>query len=264
MTFKVTAPDGNVTTQTTTDICLPAGATQRAYIQYRMPGTPGALKVEITTSDNLLTDTVQINGTVVELQENTPPDPKANDRNDTFVVPVTPTFADETQHSWVTYTCDDSTGEWVYTEHEHHEVLRAVLSAQPDEHVPTAEGKNMKSGYGMNLTVTARAAQNAGVLMPQTVVAYFPEFRYKDYWRLLEPISGGAVTTAGYQLKENPWSQANARVHFTPLWYPDGPYKVYVTVRDMWTPVGELKQATTDTITIGGSVHDDWYVAKGE
>ena len=264
VSFKVTAPDGSVTTQTTTDICLPAGATQRAYIQYHMPAEPGALKVEITTSDNLLTDTVQINGTVVELKENTPPDPKANDRNDSFVVPVTPSFADETQHTWVTYTCDDSTGEWVYTEHEHHEVLRAVLSAQPDEHVPTAEGKDMKSGYGINLTVTARAAQNDGVLMPQTVVAYFPEFRYKDYWRLLEPISGGAATTAGYQLKENPWSQANARVHFTPLWYPDGPYKVYVTVRDMWTPVGELKQATTDTITINGSVHDDWYVAKAE
>ena len=122
----------------------------------------------------------------------------------------------------------------------------------------------MKSGYGITMSVTAGGAKNTDVLMPQTVVGYFPESRYKDYWRLLERTSPDSSPTASFELKENPWSQTTARVHFTPLWYPDKPYKVFVTVRDMWTPVGELKQAVTDTITIQGSVHDDWYVAKGE
>ncbi len=93
--------------------------------------------------------------------------------------------------------------------------------------------------------------------MPQTLGGVFPGVPLQ---RLLTVAgvhhAGGAATTAGYQLKENPWSQANARVHFTPLWYPDGPYKVFVTVRDMWTPVGELKQATTDTR------HDWWQRAR--
>lgn len=264
VTFRVTAPDGRVSTHTYADVCLPAGATQRAYIKYRVPTTPGALRVDITTSPNLIADTVTINAKVVELKENTPPDPKATDRNDSFVVPVTPTFANVTQHEWISYTCENVGGDWVYTEHEHHETLRAGLNVQPDARVPTAEGKNMKSGYGITMSVTAGGAKNTDVLMPQTVVGYFPESRYKDYWRLLERTSPDSSPTASFELKENPWSQTTARVHFTPLWYPDKPYKVFVTVRDMWTPVGELKQAVTDTITIQGSVHDDWYVAKGE
>ncbi|MDY4785542.1 hypothetical protein [Pygmaiobacter massiliensis] len=264
VTFRVTAPDGRVSTHTYADVCLPAGATQRAYIKYRVLTTPGALRVDITTSPNLIADTVTINAKVVELKENTPPDPKATDRNDSFVVPVTPTFANVTQHEWISYTCENVGGDWVYTEHEHHETLRAGLNVQPDARVPTAEGKNMKSGYGITMSVTAGGAKNTDVLMPQTVVGYFPESRYKDYWRLLERTSPDSSPTASFELKENPWSQTTARVHFTPLWYPDKPYKVFVTVRDMWTPVGELKQAVSDTITIQGSVHDDWYVAKGE
>ena len=49
------------------------------------------------------------------------------------------------------------------------------------------------------------------------------------------------------------------RVHFTPVWYPDGYYPVYTYVMDMWTPSGMLSTGVTDSVYIQGSMYDDWY-----
>lgn len=48
----------------------------------------------------------------------------------------------------------------------------------------------MKSGYGINETVTASISGNGQHTELQNAVAYFPEFYYKTYWRLLEYTNG--------------------------------------------------------------------------
>lgn len=49
----------------------------------------------------------------------------------------------------------------------------------------------------------------------------------------------------------------NQKVHFTPIWFPDGKYAVYAEVIDAWTPDGMLSVNLTDEITIKGSLYDD-------
>ena len=85
-------------------------------------------------------------------------------------------------------------------------------------------------------------------------MSYFPEFSYDTYWRLLEKT--GANT---FSFKENEYSTYSRRVHFTPVWYPDGYYPVYTYVMDMWTPSGMLSTGVTDSVYIQGSMYDDWY-----
>ena len=225
MKFTVKSTDGSTTTHTFSDVCLPAGATQRAYVSFHIPDTPGAMVVDITTSSNITPDVTKIQANVVELVENTPPDPKGTDRNDSFTESSLPGFSSATQHSWTTYTCNKVGDVWEYQEIPHSIVLTPSMSIQADEQVPTAEGEEIKSGYGINVNVLTRMSGNGtgDIIAPQTVISYYPEFGYQDYWRILEP-SNRTQTQASFHLKENPYSIVKNRVHFLPVWYPDGVY----------------------------------------
>ncbi len=88
-----------------------------------------------------------------------------------------------------------------------------------------------------------------------------PEFGYGTYWRLLERLTSG--TTARFQFAKNIYSTYNQRVHFSPVWFPDGSYTVNTHVMDIWTPAGMLAMNLTDDVTISGSLYDDWHIAPG-
>ena len=107
----------------------------------------------------------------------------------------------------------------------------------PDDIVPTASGKNMKSGYGVKENANARLSSNAPsshYTTAQTAVSYFSEFKYQTYWRLLSRRQNGLNST--FQFKENPYSTYNRNVHFSPVWYPDhSDYTVYTRIIDAWT-----------------------------
>ena len=49
---------------------------------------------------------------------------------------------------------------------------------------PMENGRTMKSGYGINESVTASVSSNqsSAITYPQNAVSYFPEFEYKTYW----------------------------------------------------------------------------------
>ena len=119
----------------------------------------------------------------------------------------------------------------------------------------------MKSGYGVKVSVTGDvdgSAPNSHITGLQTAVAYFPEFQYKSYWRLLDLTRSGNPSTL--QFKTNKYSTYNRRVHFTPLWYPDSKYEVSVYAFDAWTPAGMLVANLSDYVTIKGNLYDDWHV----
>ncbi len=264
VTFKVTAPNGNVNHLVFDKVCLPTGESERAWVKYHIPNTEGNIKVEISNTQNVYVDTSVIHGTVERIKPNDPPDPKFADQNKGFSVPPLPDFKDSVQHIWKTYTAHNNNGTWEYQQVEHKAGLNTILNIQPDERVKTAQGKEMKSGYGFNATVTAKHGSTASesIVAPQIAVSYFPEFRYTGYWRILERLQSNTKQSI-FQFAVNPYSQVKHRVHFTPLWYPDNTdYTVWTMVRDMWTPVGELKQSCTDTLKINGNVYDDWYIRE--
>ncbi len=134
------------------------------------------------------------------------------------------------------------------------------MEIHPDDIVPTASSDTMKSGYGIKESATAHFSSDAPsshYAPVQTAVSYFPEFKYGTYWRLLERSGYGSVS---FTFKDNEFSTYNRKVHFTPIWYPDGSaYTVYTYIIDAWTPAGMLSVNVNDSIQIQGSLYDDWY-----
>ena len=260
---KFTVKEQNGATQEIifTDLLMPAGATQRAYVPYHVKDIEGEIVVDIATTGSVFSHTSKITGKVEKIKENTPPNPVYVDKSPHFMYVNPPVYPNVTQHVWYTYTAENTGGKWQYTEHENKASLNCMLQIQPDERVPLTDGSDIKSGYGINENLTTIYKSTGDIIAPQTVVSFYPEFNYKTYWNILEPIVQ-STTQSVFSLPVNTFSFVDARVHFLPLWYPDGGYKTYTTVRDTWTPVGELKQSVTDVIDISGTVYDDWYIAK--
>ena len=132
------------------------------------------------------------------------------------------------------------------------------MSIKCDDKNPTASGRTMKSGYGINQTVNGSVSSNqsTAVTQPQNAMSYFTEFRYETYWRLLERMGLGR-----FEFQKNNYSTYKNRTHFTPIWMPDGSYTVNTWLIDGWTPEGMLSANLTDSLTIRGSLWDDWHVS---
>lgn len=152
-------------------------------------------------------------------------------------------------------------GWWDFSLDYYHASLSADMKLLTDEKSPTATTTTMKSGYGVNVVVNASFTTNnsSAVIAPQTAVSYFPEFYYKTYWRLLDQTQSGYYSI--FEFKNNVFSTYWRRTHFTPVWFPDGIYRVYSYVMDCWTPDGMLCMNLSDSVCISGSLWDDWHIA---
>lgn len=276
---------------TRTSIVIPEGESQLVWVKWHTPSTPQSVTISVSSSKGSLSDN-SISANVVVLNDNTPPNPTATDRNDSFRVPEAPNSNTTASNSWSVWSAywvpnwvwqedwvweDDpswpSGGEWVdhgkwvddgfwqYDNTTYRATLTSNMDLEPDSKDPTAQGKVMRSGYGVNINVTAdmnTSASLSNVTAGQTAVTYFPEFAYSTYWRVLDPTVDRFSST--FAFKQNPFSTYNDRVHFSPVWYPDGPYTAYTVLEDAWTPAGMLSAQLIDSTTIDGSVFDDWHV----
>lgn len=280
------------------DIVMPAGGSQVVWAKWHTPSAPTTLT--ITASVNgASTGQTSFTANVISLDENIPPDPMATDTNPRFSVPALPSNPQKTSAGWNVWSarwqpdwkwksnwewisgdhssgcpddCTGSHGHWedngrwvdygkyIYESTSYYASLTGSMEIHPDDIVPTALGDTMKSGYGVKQSAQALVTVNAPAshyTSAQTAVSYFPEFSYKDYWRLLTCSEGLAAT---FSFQPNEFSTYLRRVHFTPLWYPDGAaYTVYTYVLDIWTPVGMLSLNLNDNVQIQGSLYDDWY-----
>lgn len=278
-------------TYTVNGVVIPAGGSQLVWIKWTTPATEQSMTITVSTNKGYLSEN-SVTVKIVDLNRNPPPDPKATDRNDSFTVPALPSRAQKLSSSWSvwwaqwhpywvwvpvwvwhSYGIDD--GDWC--DHGYWEdrgwydfftdnytaSLTASSTIAPDEKVPTAFGKIMKSGYGINNKVTANFTTNASgshVAAAQTAVSYFPEFRYGTYWRLLEKTSGSYM--AQLEFRRNSYSTYDQRAHFVPVWFPNGAYTVYTWLLDAWTPAGMLSMNLNDYVTVQGSLFDDWYTNR--
>lgn len=255
------------------NIYIPEGRRQLAWVKWRTPSEPCTIEIEIDS--NCDKSTKKIKAQIVKLDENIPPDPKATDRNDNFKIPNLPDEKQEVRKLewgewdcwWVEY--------WIWVEafpkgywkdigwYEYEWIpyeaeVSAVLEIKPDSKSPTAYGKTLKSGYGFNaeiITNINKDCPKSHITDMQTAIAYFPEFDYKNYCRLLEITSSDKL-----EFKKNEYSTYKRRCHFTPVWYPNGEYKIYAEALDLWTPAGMLQVSLNDYLNINGSVFDDWHI----
>lgn len=135
-----------------------------------------------------------------------PPDPQANDREDDFQMPKIPTSKEVINLTWGTWDCwwqpywiwisspkgggyYVDVGWWEYAWISYSANLSVNAKIFSDKKNPTARGKEIKSGYGINTTVTANVSSNApssNITGLQTVLTSFPEFQYEEYYRVLK------------------------------------------------------------------------------
>ena len=262
------------------NIVIPEGDSQLAWVKWHTPSEPQDITITVRTNRGTLSQTT-IKAKVVDLSSNDPPDPKATDTAGSWRPSSVPSREEKSYAAWsvwwaqwhpywVWHSTGDDDGYWVdegwydFFRDNYSASMTATTRIEPDEKVPTAAGNTMKSGYGVSNTVTATVSTSAPMshyTYGQTAVSYFPEFNYTTYWRLLDRLSSGK--TARFQFAENIYSTYKQRVHFSPVWFPDGSYTVNTHVMDIWTPAGMLCANLTDSVTISGSLYDDWHIAPG-
>ena len=262
------------------NIVIPEGDSQLAWVKWHTPSEPQDITITVRTNRGTLSQTT-IKAKVVDLSGNDPPDPKATDTAGSWRPSSVPSREEKSYAAWsvwwaqwhpywVWHSTGDDDGYWVdegwydFFRDNYSASMTATTRIEPDEKVPTAAGNTMKSGYGVSNTVTATVSTSAPMshyTYGQPAVSYFPEFNYTTYWRLLDRLSSGK--TARFQFAENIYSTYKQRVHFSPVWFPDGSYTVNTHVMDIWTPAGMLCANLTDSVTISGSLYDDWHIAPG-
>jgi hypothetical protein len=272
------------------NVYYPNGDSQLVWVRWTTPSTPQTMTITVSVLGGGSPSKSTITAKIVDLSQNDPPNPTANDRNDSYTAPSIPNNPQKTSASWGVWSAwwqahwvwvsdwkwysdgngggfwvDNGSWEdygwWEFDWNSYSASLTASVNIKPDDKVPTASGHTMKSGYGINISVTANVSSNqsSAVTGAQTSVTYFPEFQYKDYWRLLDRTSSGY--SARFEFKQNKYSTYDRRVHFTPVWFQDGSYTPYTYLIDCWTPAGMLSTNLTDTVTIQGSLWDDWHIA---
>lgn len=270
----------NGSTYRMNNIVIPEGDSQLAWVKWHTPSEPQDITITVRTNRGTLSQTT-IKAKVVDLSGNDPPDPKATDTAGSWRPSSIPSREEKSYAAWsvwwaqwhpywVWHSTGDDDGYWVdegwydFFRDNYSASMTATTRIEPDEKVPTAAENTMKSGYGVSNTVTATVSTSAPMshyTYGQTAVSYFPEFNYTTYWRLLDRRSSGK--TARFQFAENIYSTYKQRVHFSPVWFPDGSYTVNTHVMDIWTPAGMLCANLTDSVTISGSLYDDWHIAPG-
>lgn len=258
------------------NVYYPEGDSQLAWVKWKTPDTEQNMTIHVTVSGPGSTAKTTLNVKIINLDKNPPPNPVADDRNDSFRSAAVPSRAVKSTASWSVwrpwwqeywvwhsgdedddgYWCDH--GWWEYDLDRYSASLAAAMSINCDDKNPTASGRTMKSGYGINQTVTGSISSNqsSAVTQLQNAVSYFPEFGYKTYWRLLERMGTGR-----FEFQKNNYSTYKSRTHFSPIWMQDGAYIVNTWLIDGWTPDGMLSANLTDSLTIRGSLWDDWHVA---
>ncbi len=274
---------------TVSNIVYPDGGSQLVWCKWHTPNTEQTVNIKVTVTGGADVSKTNITANIVDLNKNPPPDPTADDRNDSFRAVSTPNYPQRTSASWSVWRArwipdwvwisrwrwhtihysDGTTGgywqdhgywedqgEWEFYTNSYSVSMNANMRITCDEKNPTANGRKMKSGYGINEKVTGSVSGNGEHTALQNAVTYFPEFYYKTYWRLLESTSTNVL-----EFRKNKYSTYNNRTHFSPIWYPDGTYKVYTWALDCWTPAGMLSVNLTDSLTIKGNVFDDWHIA---
>jgi hypothetical protein len=264
-------------TYTVGGVYYPDGDSQLAWVRWTTPSTPQTMTILVSVSGGSVSEGT-ITAKITDLSGHDPPDPVADDRNDSYAASPVPNNTQKTSASWGVWfpswhanwvwisTGEDSgywkdAGWWDFNWTSYSASLNASMSVTPDAKDPTASGKVLKSGYGINQTTTARVStsQSSAVTGVQTAVTYFPEFGYQSFWRRLEQTRSGY--TAEFEFASNKYSTYKRRTHFTPIWMPDGSYTPYTYLEDCWTPAGMLSMNLTDSITIRGSLWSDWHIA---
>jgi len=172
--------------------------------------------------------TTTITANIVQLTENTPPDPQYADKNKGFKLANTPDYGSNTTATWSQWKArwippldEDDIGYWEFYSETYTVSLDVDFKLAPDSRVKTAEKRGrvfeMKSGYGINAnsdtSVGTAGSPNFSTdyTQAQTEMTTFSDFGFTTYNRLLKPESDGTHTS--WHFKKNINSYYGCHIH---------------------------------------------------
>jgi hypothetical protein len=268
--FRVYKSNGTlITTATKTQAVVPGNDKNLVYFKWSVPS--GLNYGDIVIKADVLQYGVYYNlvsrsySTIPYLYYETPDTEYESAVPGGFTIPSTPTSGTG-YATWWEYSYNGSGferryyGIGIYTGG-----TNSITPATGDTAEKNGSTWTMKSGYGISLQAYNMLTSISGYRIPsysaytgtQYAYALFPEYGYayeSDKCRTLEKVS------YYWCFRQN---GNYGKVHFTPLWYPNGNYTVKIIKSDCWTPSGMITTAAvTNTITISGSAYDDWYVGR--
>lgn len=268
--FRVYRSNGTlITTATKTQAVVPGNDLNLVYFKWSVP--TGLNYGNVTIMADVLQNGVYYNlvsrsySTTPYLYYETPDTQFENNAPGGFSIPSVP--INQTGYAtWWEYTYNGSSfvrnyyGIGVYSGG-----TNSITPATGSTATQSGGTWTMKSGYGISLQSYNALTAISGYLIPssnaytsaQYSYAVFPEYNYISAigrYRTLDLIG------SYWYLHTN---GSYGKVHFTPLWYPNGNYAVKVIKSDCWTPAGMvISESVTNTIQISGSAYDDWYVGR--
>ena len=125
------------------------------------------------------------------------------------------------------------------------------------------------SGYGFTASWNVYLKASSGTALPdstsctspQSANLYLPEFMYSSSAGKYCSLDRNG--TNSFCLPVNYNARNDARLHITPIWFPNGSYICQGYVGDIWTPAGMMYgYYSSNTLNIIGSSFDDWYVGR--
>lgn len=267
-----------ISSQTWKQVVIPSYDNNLVYFKWTVPKNSAGKTVyctavinaengflEYDTSNNTKTLTRTIAKTITS---QTPDTYYEHNGPNSFSIPASPGII-TANANWSLWSYEN--GNFVETEYVL-EIDDTAPVITPDTDNPSALYKDgywqMKSGYGIYLRYCPMLKSSNDLPMPpgdaytgiQNIYATFPEFNYaqtEGSFRTLE------MDDAVWYFVQNANTDHHDRLHFTPLWYPNGDYLVSVTVTDVWTPAGMIYAVRDgNPMVIVDSAYDDWYVSE--
>ncbi len=179
------------------EIVMPSGASTLAYVKWKTPKKPQEMIIKATVNYKVIDYITNPNGESIayiksekeeinigvkieELKENTPPNPDADDRNDSFLDKYKPDdiekYPENLKNEWKSYEAYwfpvmvqveegvwEDKGYYKFNTIYYTAELDAEMNLKPASTVRTAIGKEMKSGYGVDQETKAEIKVSAEI-----------------------------------------------------------------------------------------------------
>ena len=256
-------------------IPIPAGGSNRAVFRIRTPVNPGQYAITIAADpDNRINETNNNNNvltqTVTIANENRVPmpDPDRSSLEQYYLthgktLPALSLPTSQRRHSWQEIRLKNGS----YVTRTYWMQLDTDFSINPDPRVAIPGKPDLtESGFGIEcfaeMVITTNYDRPDKLVGPQMVYLFYPEAAYgkspfTNYADSLEILNGtkGAHNSL-WQYPISPFSLTGSRLHYTPLWTPDGSYDVMAQSFYAWSPVGQMYDFKSNSVTIEGDMYD--------
>lgn len=278
--LSVVYPGGSIAIPLKSQIVIPANGSNIVFFKWSVPdGMAGrefilnaSVNPDNTTAENNFTDNnVTVKKTIIASDLSNTPDTRFEKSEPFDFTKISPPAATGlTSASWT---------QWAYIGGKFIKRVYGLsmnpggLNITPDENSPSRKYLNnswyMASGYGVTATWNLSTSTPVGKIEPdaasfteiQVANASFPEFMYGNESGKYKSLSKSGVNI--FEFPSNIYAPDNRRLHYTPLWFPDGDYVVQGFASDLWTPAGMLYGYTnSNAIVIAKSALDDWYIGR--